>query len=1734
MKRGVRGIRKRIVSFAIIVLLLVETANDAGFAVLASEDTAVSENVITEDGITESAEVPADEEVDEVSETPGADLEGDCGFTDEDDVSWQLVGNNLRITGTGRMAHFSDSGNPVPWEEYRDDICSVTIGYGVTEIEGFSKCNNLTQVSISLTVTTIRRSTFSGCTSLQEITIPEGVVSIGSDAFYRCSSLQSISLPDGLNAIAGGTFASCGTLKRIDIPYGVTSIGSDAFKYCYELEEITLPEGLYSIGTNAFTGTKIKVLNLPATLYTYEGMWNNDILLETINVDPANSYFKSVNGILFNKQVTELLYWPPMKQDEEYTIPRGVITAKIKQGVLSSSGASYGKLKKLYIPKSMNSLDIYMSTLTDIYFEGTPEEWNALSKKKINVGSGSYTVHYGEYHSVLLSGYEEEQPKVEVKKKEYYSVTDKKLFRISPIVEGLPKPSGFSVEADGKTFTENVKGYNDITAIFPNTYSGDVKISREGFYTFNMPRKIVGQYNVITMYPDTNKDVFVQGLFLNENPDKSYVSYKNVLKDAQVMYPAKITGDNPVKNIDIYPIVNWNGHGEGEIYLQQGEGRPCPLQNNTSNIYDWFTLNFQKTINAEPIYIVCKASDGQMIKQPVQIKVYERYDAGITVDMGESFDIPTPDKSGGVDILKSGDLEISFEKMLKDSIPVNFSVKDDLSVEGTIGWQFASESVKDSYLGTIKEVFAGTADATSIGGQFNPSGYREGQELDKIDKLMTELDKNGVFMKESTSTFAVSGKVSLVGYFSGQIYDGHLGFNELKLAIVIKGSGSYTFQAVPPETPVPGYFKISLEVAVESFLKMSYSEEKQKLVPDLDNDLKASITLSPEIGLGWEGFISIGAKGSGTLTMKTLTPIKPDKTTLSLSAKISAVGTIAGVSGEWTPKALDFGEYVFYENGAGTWYKKEEESAGGAADGENDEFVFDLSQNYMTATDEENAIIAGMNGYQDPAVTTLSDGRLMAVWAADVPGRKAADSGALIYSICTDGVWGTNEFIYDDSTNDSVPVIHKENGKIHLAWANYSGVYDSDDLPDMDTLCENNVIVESVFDEVNMTWSLPEIGEPAWYRAAVMLPSDYVPAEDGFTAFSKYHELDGRKVLSRLAADENGELQVYAVVADEYGWGSQPVKLTREDGGVNGYDLVLTEESITVLYTKGEYAASTLKCISVSWDVDAELVYTDYDRETIAPGAEMLLKLFVYNNSLSTMNGVRAEIRDENDKLLKTEDIMVRFYAGESKLLECAVLLPADHSGGKLKVSITPMNETEKDTTDNNMDCDLCMTDISLENCRAEIDDAGVTHVIMQAVNRGQTKLSSTGVKLRLNGSDGEVLAMGSIPALDPGELADISLSSNKVKAGDMVYASADGFANENLFYNNTAFALAASEAGIMTAEVSSYIIPLQGIALSENMVVRIGETLPMGVTYTPEDASDKTLEWKSDNPSVATVDEKGNVTGVKCGYAVIMATASDGGYTASSRVKVSPAHADDGKLKAWISEEDLRNYKIPEEKNIVRRTDTVKTGPKNNQVTVNVSISMNYVDAVVYTGKVITPKNCDALSFTIDLCDLMKKAGVNGIKQEELFKISFVGKSKNAGAGEFYAKISLVPKAKKMFGLSSQQVKDLKKLIKAVNKMLKKKENRVKFTINKASIVSMLPVEVHAKADKQGRFKYDGDKLKKLKYVKLKLNPADTKLKKFGKSNYTIKVVDAANNKVRVKGAGKNYTGHIVTEVMR
>lgn len=116
-------------------------------------------------------------------------------------------------------------------------VTKVTVGEGVSFIaeSAFEYCEELREVTLPSTVTTIKEYAFYGCKALEGLTLPDGLVSISEDAFENCAALREINLPDSLMLLSEYAFCGCESLECLTIPDEIASIGDGAFDDCDKL-----------------------------------------------------------------------------------------------------------------------------------------------------------------------------------------------------------------------------------------------------------------------------------------------------------------------------------------------------------------------------------------------------------------------------------------------------------------------------------------------------------------------------------------------------------------------------------------------------------------------------------------------------------------------------------------------------------------------------------------------------------------------------------------------------------------------------------------------------------------------------------------------------------------------------------------------------------------------------------------------------------------------------------------------------------------------------------------------------------------------------------------------------------------------------------------------------------------------------------------------------------------------------------------------------------------------------------------------------------------------------------------------------------------------------------------------------------------------------------------------------------------------------------------------------------
>ncbi|MBQ4155521.1 MAG: leucine-rich repeat domain-containing protein, partial [Clostridia bacterium] len=272
-------------------------------------------------------------------------------------------------------------------------LTSITIPDSVTSIgeRVFYGCSKLTNITMPNSVTSIGDYAFAWCESLTSVTIPYSVTSIGEEAFYECYSLKSIivngnnsnyssangvlfnknktelirypigktstsyTIPDSVTSIGDSAFRGCDSLTSMTIPNSVTSIGEYAFYGCDSLTSITIPNSVTSIGDSAFSYcSSLTSIIIPESVTSIgKEVFCYCFSLESIIVDSNNSNYSSTNGVLFDKDKTELIQYPIRKTSTSYTIPDSVTN------ICAWVFYSCSSLTSITIPNSVTSIGDY-------------------------------------------------------------------------------------------------------------------------------------------------------------------------------------------------------------------------------------------------------------------------------------------------------------------------------------------------------------------------------------------------------------------------------------------------------------------------------------------------------------------------------------------------------------------------------------------------------------------------------------------------------------------------------------------------------------------------------------------------------------------------------------------------------------------------------------------------------------------------------------------------------------------------------------------------------------------------------------------------------------------------------------------------------------------------------------------------------------------------------------------------------------------------------------------------------------------------------------------------------------------------------------------------------------------------------------------------------------------------------------------------------------------------------
>lgn len=188
-------------------------------------------------------------------------------------------------------------------------------------------------------------------------------------------------------------------IKSVIFEKGITKIGDQAFQYCKNLSSVQFSNTITNLGFGSFCSTDIEYIFIPKSVVDpYYASFMGCLKLTEIMVSEDNPVYTSYDGILFSKDMTTIYQYPNGKTVEEYIVPDYVTDIKesafsqsrnLKRFVLHEDCDFIDiwfdwctSLESIYIPRKVETIGNYAfmhcENLKNIYFSGTPEEWENI------------------------------------------------------------------------------------------------------------------------------------------------------------------------------------------------------------------------------------------------------------------------------------------------------------------------------------------------------------------------------------------------------------------------------------------------------------------------------------------------------------------------------------------------------------------------------------------------------------------------------------------------------------------------------------------------------------------------------------------------------------------------------------------------------------------------------------------------------------------------------------------------------------------------------------------------------------------------------------------------------------------------------------------------------------------------------------------------------------------------------------------------------------------------------------------------------------------------------------------------------------------------------------------------------------------------------------------------------------------------------------------------------------
>ena len=991
--------------------------------------------------------------------TAYADVQtGKCG----DNVTYSLDTSTgvLTISGTGDMADYSGYDDILFYRN--SNIKSVIIENSVTSVgdSAFEYCTNLTSVKIPNSVTSIGDYAFDGCTSLTSVTITNSVTSIGLGAFSDCTSLTSIEVSDNNKNYASvdGVLFNKDKSELITYPAGKAD------------SEYVIPNSVTNIGDFAFYGcTSLTIVTIPNSVISILlGTFDDCTSLTSIDVEKDNPTYLSQDGVLFNKDKSELITYPAGKTDSTYIIPDGVTIIayafdsckNLTRVTIPNSVTNIGNgafedctsLTSINIGNSVTSIgnDAFSgcTSLKDVYYTGSQSDWKKISIGSYNDCLTNATIHYNWSGEFPLVTNEDE--------------TSFTVYNSTAIIDGA-NDVNLKLKSVNMNIAENSSQFDKKKVVKKNDIKGkEIKFTKDDFRDYIIPAKVTSdskylKSNSHNIYMTKDRkdgkpyvsSVYVQQLDEKNKPKKAYV-------DAQYDGATLIDGVN--YNLIISAVTN--GAKDVKYYLIQNDGNSKYKTEITNGVASQIDLASKmeegKSLYA---YVVC---DG-VASEPVSLKLEKKKLSNSLKNLMSS---STVNVLGG----QTGKFKLS------DSVPIIGGTEASLDfMKCPVGVEITGNKVKIS----VGLDLFGNTESTGNNGKTKSDWIKFKDNCKSFQKTSKDhndtLKKLKKFKKNYGSNKKGTFKTDFLGYLEGYITDtGSIEFTEVCGTVAAEFAYKIKSQFGPFGVPI---FYAYVEAGAEA----GAAANAGKTVPDGDFPFEFDVTihLTPKVkggaGIGLEGAVSGGVYAKAEMPVEYA--IKKKHFTLGVDGEIGweahyIIGEASGTIIDGTFNLLD--EYF------GTKSKQVRRQI--AASYAMTEFIDKtvsqtsekttlLSRDYINnqkwvgtqtsakrkarsaskLTFANTTLESSVNEFQRPQLVTAGD-KMMLIWVDDDKSRDTYNRYRLVYSLYNNGSWSVPKAIDDDGMIDYQVSATAVGNDIYIAYQKFNAKFTKGDEERLDEL----------------------------------------------------------------------------------------------------------------------------------------------------------------------------------------------------------------------------------------------------------------------------------------------------------------------------------------------------------------------------------------------------------------------------------------------------------------------------------------------------------------------------------------------------------------------------------------------------------------------------------------------------------------------------------------------------------